>query len=548
MHREHIQVIDDKRSARSNVIMNIYDYLLAGKSRNSTAVLTLDGRYSFGDLDNNAKRIASLLVHYGGKKGDRAVLLARSGFFWISAYLGIMRAGLVCVPLPTKISLSELHYVVSTTEPRYALADAQAVSTLAGPLRETTLITDAQTAFPQGISSQSRNEPTTVDAGEVAVFPETGGNDLAALMFTSGSTGKPRGVMISHRNIIANTDSIIQYMRLNSGDRVMAVLPFDYCFGASLLHTHLRVGGSIVIDSRFMYPQVILERMLETNCTGFAGVPSHFQILLRRSALGSMQLPYLRYVQQAGGQLAPTFIAELRKALPDKEIFVMYGQTEATARISYLPPEFLDTKLGSVGKGIPGVRLHVLNELGEPVRPGESGEIVAEGDSVALGYWRDEAETALSFRNGRLYTGDLATVDSDGFIFILDRAKDFLKCGGKRVSCRFVENALLEHRSLIEVAVVGVPDEILGEAAVAFVVPQDTMAPPTPEELRSHCKQRLPAAFVPKRFVLVRALPKSSGGKVLKAELKSNPPEPVIRESNSILTQEPAILAMECEE
>ena len=178
--------------------------------------------------------------------------------------------------------------------------------------------------------------------------------------------------MVSHRNIVANTTSIIQYLGLTKEDRIMAVLPFYYCFGTSLLHTHLRVGGSIVIDDRFMFPDKVLNRMQETRCTGFAGVPSHFQILLGRSSLREVRLPSLRCVQQAGGRLAGRFIHELVQALPGAQMFVMYGQTEATARLSYLPPDMLGTKLGSIGKGIPGISLKVLDHEGQPVRPGEA--------------------------------------------------------------------------------------------------------------------------------------------------------------------------------
>lgn len=497
--------------------MNLYEYLLDGKPREATALITLGGEYTYGDLECAAESVARLLAESGSKKGDRAILLAKSGFFWVAAYLGIIRAGLVCIPLPPRTASSELNYVLATTEPLYSFLESHADAELKSHLQSTMIFTDIEISLPDVRDGRSKLE----SVGAV------GGDELAALMFTSGSTGKPRGVMVSHRNIIANTESIIEYMGLKSSDRVMAVLPFDYCFGASLLHTHLRVGGSIVVDSRFMYPQTTLQRMSETKCTGLAGVPSHFQILLRRSGLANSNLPHLRYVQQAGGQLAPTFVTELRKALPGKQIFIMYGQTEATARLSYLPPDLLDSKQGSIGKGIPGVRLQVLDERGGPVAPGETGEIVAEGANVALGYWRDVEESANTFRNGRLYTGDLATVDEDGFIYILDRAKDFLKCGGKRMSCRMLENALLEHPGLLEAAVVGVSDDVLGEAAVAYAVAQDPMKAPSIEELRSHCKERLSPVFVPKQIVLVRSLPKNSGGKVLKAMLKTSPPEPM---------------------
>jgi acyl-CoA synthetase (AMP-forming)/AMP-acid ligase II len=334
--------------------------------------------------------------------------------------------------------------------------------------------------------------------------------------------------MVSHANIIANTDSIIKYLRLTEDDRIMTILPFHYCFGASLLHTHLQVGGSLVIDSRFAYPEAVLQRMKNTGCTGFAGVPSHYQMLLRKSTLKTKSFPHLRYVQQAGGHLAPAFARELREALPATDIFVMYGQTEATARLAYLPPHLFGQKVGSIGKAIPGVKLMVLHESGRPVRIGEVGEIVAEGANVARGYWDDPAETAKSFRDGRLFTGDLATVDGEGYIFIVDRAKSFLKCGGRRVSTRQLEELMLEFQGLQEVAVIGMQDDILGEAVKAFVVARDSDFPDLENRLLRHCRERMPQEFVPKQIVLLEALPKNSTGKVLKAALKDQEAAPLV--------------------
>ena len=488
------------------IIVNVFDYLLEGKPPSAIALLTLQGEYTYGMLRAGALKVTDHLIARGAKKGDRALLLAESGEFWVAAYLGILRAGLVCVPLPSRIAAEDLDYIYGVTQPAFLFVEARHRARIPQALQQILTITDEQL--------ESR-------VGSEAKLGETSANDLAALMFTSGSTGKPRGVMISHGNIIANTDSIIEYLSLAARDRIMAVLPFHYCFGTSLLHTHLRAGGSVVVDPRFMYPEKVLQRMQETSCTGFAGVPSHFQILLRKSNFARMTFPRLRYLQQAGGPLAPNFIRELREALPEKQVFVMYGQTEATARLSYLSPDLLPAKIGSVGKGIPGVQLSVLNEAGASVRPGQTGEIVAEGANIALGYWRDDEETTRCFRDGKLYTGDLATVDEDGFIFIVDRAKDFLKCGGKRVSCRQLENVLLEHPGLLEAAVVGVPDEILGEAAIAYVVPRDQQQQPSAEQLNVYCRQRLPLPFVPKCFVVLKSLPRNSSGKVLKPLLKT---------------------------
>jgi acyl-CoA synthetase (AMP-forming)/AMP-acid ligase II len=452
----------------------------------------------------------------GGKKGDRVIVIADNSFFWAAAYLGTLRAGLVCVPLPTSTVASELDYVLANTEARFGFVQHGMLARLAPSLHRMALVTDRAT--PGASTAISLAD---IQSGVRSAIPATGGDDLAALMFTSGSTGTPRGVMISHRNIIANSNSIIEYLRLTERDRMMTVLPFHYCFGASLLHTHLRVGASLVIDLRFMYPEEVLQRMLETECTGFAGVPSHYGVLTRSSGLRRKEFPKLRYMQQAGGRLAETCLRELRTILPNTEIFVMYGQTEATARLSYLPPEYLESKMGSIGRGIPGVTLRVLDESGRQVEPGEVGEIVAEGENVAQGYWLAPEESAASFRAGWLHTGDLATVDKDGFIYVLDRAKEFLKCAGKRVSCRQIEDRILAYQGLNEVAVIGVRDDVTGEAVKAFVVPSDAAPTDLEERLRAFCRKNLPVELVPKEIVVLETLPKNSAGKVLKRELRT---------------------------
>jgi acyl-coenzyme A synthetase/AMP-(fatty) acid ligase len=261
--------------------------------------------------------------------------------------------------------------------------------------------------------------------------------------------------------------------------------------------------------------------MEQTACTGFAGVPSHFQILLRSSTLRKRSFMHLRYVQQAGGRLPPSLIDELRAALPHVQVFTMYGQTEATARLSCLSPELLDRKRGSIGKGIAGVNLRVVSPAGNDVRPGEVGEIVAEGDNIAKGYWGTPQESLETFRDGRLYTGDLATIDDEGFIYIVGREKDFIKCRGERISCSQIEEKLLDHPAVLEVAVVGVPDDLLGEAVKAFVVPRRSDTTELARELQAYYETRLPAHLVPKEIVALPELPKNAAGKILKRALRS---------------------------
>jgi long-chain acyl-CoA synthetase len=499
--------------------VNVCQYLLEGKDNSHPALLTLEGTYTYSDLHQASSAVAQHLLKGGGQKGDRALLIGENSFFWVAAYLGVLAAGMVCVPLPGKIIVEELSYLVSSTEPRFAFVESRLLPRFAAALRGISIVCDAAASIPIGAAPVSMKElpPQAASDNELApVSPD----DLAALMFTSGTTARPRGVMVAARNIIANTNSILEYLSLTSADRIMTVLPFHYCYGTSLLHTHLRVGGSMVIEPRFMYPETVLQRMLETRCSGFAGVPSHYQILLRKTNLAKTAFPHLRYVQQAGGHLAPAFVNELRAALPRTQIFLMYGQTEATARLAYLPPESIALKPGSIGRAIPGVKLTVVDQSGREVAPGQIGEIVAEGDSVTLGYWRDEEESAKSFHDGKLHTGDLATVDEERFIYVVDRAKDFLKCGGQRVSCRYLEDVMLECGKLVEVAVIGVPDPILGEAAKAFVVPRERKLDSIREQVQKFAVQHLPRPLVPKQIVVLDYLPKNSSGKVMKDLLR----------------------------
>jgi long-chain acyl-CoA synthetase len=496
-------------------------FLLDARAPDAVALRFEHDAYTYGDLERAAAQIACYVSALGFAKGERALLVADNSFFWVASYLGLLRAGVVSVPVPPTIAPRDLRHIAEATDAAIVFLESRALSRHLHALDRRYLVTDETVERTQSERQTSfavlRETPSAHHT-----FPPIAPDDLAALMFTSGSTGVPRGVMVTHGNIIANTASIIETLQLTARDSVMAVLPFCYCFGTSLLHTHLRVGGSLVVDSRFMYVETILQRLVESACTGFAGVPSHFQILLRSSSLRTRRFPHLRYVQQAGGHLAPPLIDQLRAALPQTGVFIMYGQTEATARLSCLSPELLDAKRGSIGTAIPGVRLRVVNEAGEDVRPRETGEIVAEGQNITKGYWQAPEESAASFREGKLHTGDLATVDEDGFIYLVGRAKDFLKIRGERIGCQMIEAQLLAFDELLEAAVVGTPDPVLGEAAKAFVVARNPSRDGLAERVRDFCKRQMLTHLVPKEIVVVPALPKNSAGKVIKRNLETS--------------------------
>jgi acyl-CoA synthetase (AMP-forming)/AMP-acid ligase II len=487
--------------------MNTADYLLAEANDEAPAVITPSAQYSYGELRGACARLAGDLVAAGIGPADRVGILARNSLFWIAAYLAALKLGAVAVPFATTATTDDL-------AAQQQLADCRAMCVEAALARRRAL---ALGACPQLIT-----EAALAQSGSKA-WPRTSataGQGDAALMFTSGTTARPRAVRITHRNIQANTDSIIEYLELTHTERMMVVLPFHYCFGTSLLHTHLRVGATLVIADSYMYPEDVLGLMQVKACTGLAGVPSVYQTLLRNSSFPRRPLPALRKVQQAGGKLATVLIGELCAAVPHAQVFVMYGQTEATARLSCLPPALLASKLGSIGRGIPGVQLQVMAEIGAPAAPGQVGEIYAWGDNISPGYWRDPVATADKFiEGGALRTGDLATADEEGYLTIVDRKSDFIKTLGYRVSSQQVEACLLEMSDVVAAAVVGVPDLEQGEAIVACVTLRSG-SQMRPSEIAAHCATRLAHHMIPKAVLLFDRLPVNSQGKVIKTELR----------------------------
>jgi acyl-CoA synthetase (AMP-forming)/AMP-acid ligase II len=254
--------------------------------------------------------------------------------------------------------------------------------------------------------------------------------------------------------------------------------------------------------------------------TGFSGVPSTFSLLLTRTKLASYDLSSLRYVTQAGGPMAPALTQRLRSALPDARLFVMYGQTEATARLTWLPPERLDEKLGSVGIPIHGTRLEIRRDDGQPADQGEVGEVWAHGDHVMIGFLNDPAATRAVIKDGWLKTGDMGRLDRDGFLFLVGRRSDMIKTGAHRVHPNEIEEVIAEIPGVAEVAAVGVHDEILGQVVKAFVVADSALSP---EDIKAHCRERMATYKVPKQVDLVSSLPKTASGKVQRVRLATNP-------------------------
>jgi acyl-coenzyme A synthetase/AMP-(fatty) acid ligase len=281
----------------------------------------------------------------------------------------------------------------------------------------------------------------------------------------------------------------------------------------------------VFLDNRFAFPRTVLEAVAAEGCTGFAGVPLTFEILRRQVDVSTISFPRLRYLTQAGGAMAPDTIDWVRGAFHPARLFVMYGQTEATARLSYLPPERAAEKRGSIGIPIPGVELRIVDEQARELPPGETGHLVARGANVTPGYLDEPEETAAILHDGWLWTGDLASRDADGYLFHQGRTKEIIKVKGHRVSPAEIEHVLASHPDVAEVAVIGTKHALLGEVPTAYVVPRPG-ASPTEDQLRAWCRERLPVFKVPSRFATLTALPRNPAGKVLRAELAARAAEP----------------------
>ncbi len=512
--------------------MNVHGLLIdaAGRAPAAPALTHGPGTWTFAELREGAARTAAMLRAEGVGRGDRVALLAENGLRYVTGFFGILEAGACCVALnhtnkpPThRALLRDSGAVGLIAEARQARALPEFAAGCPD-LRFAALDRiDPRWDVPGGLRLLKRDEAeeAAAVAAEAAAdaVSDIGPDDLAAILYTSGSTGRPRGVTLTHGNLLANTRQILGYLPLTAADSVLVVLPFYYSFGNSLLLTHIACGGRLVVDNRFAYPQKVLETLAAERCTGFSGVPSHYAILAARTDFLQTGHPHLRYLTQAGGAMSPALTARIRDALPERiDIYVMYGQTEASARLSWLPPDRLREKLGSIGIGIPEVSLKVQRPDGAECDVDEVGEIVASGPNIMRGYWNDPDETAKVLHADGLHTGDLARRDADGFIFIVDRVKNMIKSGAHRVSSKEVEETILELEGVVEACVVGVSDELLGEAIEAWLVrPGDD---PDRTRILRHCAAKLAAFKLPRELHFVDALPKNSFGKVLKDELR----------------------------
>ena len=504
------------------MFFSLVDKLIKIEAEHSakTAIVYKNVHVSYNAIIFQCRQLASFFVNQGLKKGDRVAILLENSPEYVATYYGVLQAGGIVVSLNNAAKSTDLANWIRHSGSTWLVTAgnhpelAELVSSLDGKVKF--LVTNESSVSTTGIYIYSE---VVSASNELCRFPTIDFKDVAAIIYTSGTTGQPKGVTLTHGNLIANMESILEYLPVTHQDKCLNVLPFYYSFGNSVLHTHLIRGATLYLENSFLFPTLIVKKIQDEHITSFYGVPSSYALLLNRTKLGDYDLSSIKYLAQAGGAMLPEHIKKIKKYFTLAQFFVMYGQTEATARLAALLPDKLNEKMGSVGIAIPGVKLEVRNKEGNTVAVGEVGEIYATGPNIMQGYWNDKKLTSSVIVNGWLKTGDLATLDKDGYIFIAGRESEMIKSGAHRISPLDIEEVILRITGVDEVAVIGLPDEILGQIIMACIVAKDTVKLDK-RDIQAHCKQHLATYKIPKFVQFINELPKTPSGKVKRFELQ----------------------------
>src|SRR6266481_4838822 len=485
-------------------------------------------RLSYREVTRRTGGLAKGLRRAGLVRADRMGIYLEPSVAQDMSIFGISEAGGVYVPINATLFPEQVEHIAKDCGMKGLITTPTKLSALAPLLQQLPalqfLVLTGDGDTPEIALPTHRLEDLYEISGPPEWREQAISKDLGAILYTSGSTGKPKGVMLSHANVMAGSTIVSTYLGITENERILAVLPFSFDAGMNQLMTAFQQGGTIVLIN-FVFAREVVQMLLKERITGLAGVPTLWSLLAQPSStLQKQLLPDLRYITNTGGAMPQPVLKVLRQALPTTRIFLMYGLTEAF-RSTYLPPEELDRRPTSMGKAIPDTEILVLNEHGQPCKPGEIGELVHRGPTVSLGYWNRPEDTARALRPNPLlpqemgdcervcYSGDLVKTDDEGFLYFVGRRDTMIKSSGFRISPTEVEEVLFQSGKLRGAAVIGVPDDTLGQTIKAFVVAKAGNALDI-NALLAYCAEKMPRYMVPKTFEVPGELPKTSSGKV----------------------------------
>lgn len=484
-------------------------------------------RLTYTQVDALANRFANYLRANGISRGDRVILYLPNTVELVAGIFGVLKAGGVFVVVNHTTKQDKLLYMANNCRAGAIVArgrDAGMMQQLmaAAPSLNFAVLTERK-SVEAAAAHKNMAAWETIVADCPASRPSRLGidRDLACLIYTSGSTGEPKGVMSAHHNVAFAASSIIHYLQNVPEDIVMVVSPLSFDYGLYQLLMVFKFGGTLVLEKGFTYPVQILQLMQKEKVTGFPGVPTVFALLLQMD-LTAYDLSSLRYITNTAAALPPSHIARIGEIFPWATMYSMYGLTE-TKRTLYLPPDQIKKRPGSVGIAIPGTEVWLEDENGNRLGPDEVGELVVRGGHVMMGYWERPEATAQRYRPGPLpgervcYSGDLFRMDEEGYLYFVGRKDDIIKSRGEKVAPKEVENVLYSLPGVTEVAVIGIPDPVLGQAIKAILVAPGGGL--TEKEVLAHCKAHLEDFMVPQFVEFRKELPKTSSGKIKKTDL-----------------------------
>lgn len=497
------------------------------------ALICGDERLTYKEIDEKANHLAWLLRSQGIERQNRVGIFLDNSVESVVSLFGILKADAIFLMLSPTLKISKLAYILNDCQVKALITHTNKLSVVSGvfgsvPSLEFVVFTGDRDKIP------SANCPTPAFWNEIDGLSSPRVScltpcknidlDLATIIYTSGSTGDPKGVMLTHLNMVSAATSITTYLENREDDIIIDVLPLSFDYGLYQVLMPFKFGGTAVLEKSFTYPYQVIQTMIQERVSGFPGVPTIYAILLGLKDLDKFDFSSLRYMTNTAAALPTAHIEKLRKIFPQAQLYSMYGLTECK-RVSYLPPEEINRRPTSIGRGMPNEEVWIVDENGNQLGPGVVGELVVRGSNVMRGYWGLPEETARVLRPGKypgekiLYTGDLFRMDEDGYLYFVGRKDDMIKSRGERISPKEIEECLCALEGVVEAAVIGVPDEILGQAIRVFIRCNDGQNLSERQVLK-HCRMYLEDFIVPQSVIFVDSFTKTSSGKIDKLALK----------------------------
>jgi acyl-CoA synthetase (AMP-forming)/AMP-acid ligase II len=512
--------------------MNIGN-LLAQNARKFPELLAIEceGRsYTYRQVNEQVNKLANGLLQQGINKGDKLALMMKNSDHFVFTFFAAAKIGAVAVPVNFRLTASEVHYILDQSDTAFVVCDKEFEQTIASAKQGTDVRLVITVGEPEttgsysyeGTLSDNQNEPDVVVSEQ----------DDLEILYTSGTTGRPKGALFDHSQVFKVGIAVVINMGIRQHERILHLAPLFHSAQLNLfLISGVALGATHIIHRDF-HPVKTLQAIQEHKITHLFAVPAMYNFLLQVPNAADYDLSSIKRVGYGAAPMAPELVKKSIQLFNTDQFYNLCGLTEAGPGGILLDPEGHKLHLGKGGKPIFLTETRIVNEEGNDVLPGVIGEFIVRSDMVMKEYYKKPEETKSTLKNGWLYTGDLATIDEEGYITLVDRKKDMIISGGENVYSVEVEGVLFEHPDVLDAAIIGLPDEVWGEAVCAIIVPREG-AELDEQELKSFCRQKLAGYKVPRRIFIEEQLPRNASGKVLKYQLRQQMRELNVSVSNA---------------